>query len=917
MGQDESLLEVLRGYMAEAGYSPRGLAEATAARWPHAPVPHKTIDHWWHGRASRVHDETDLLKIAVTLGLNKARASRLLRAAGKPSLDALLARPADPERAALLAPWRFIAPHTFPAPLAAFVGRQDEVLAAAELLSSPHVRLLTLTGPGGVGKTRLALEIARTLLDTFPGGIFFVPLETLTADEEILAAIARAVRLPPGDAAAVAERLVARLQGRPTLFLLDNAEHFPTAGLQLFPLLEHASCVKALVTSRVLLRVRGEHEWRVSPLALPGAGLDLRALRAAPAIALFIARAREREPRFALTRENAAAVVVLCTRLEGLPLALELAAARVGEGSPEELLASYTSALDLAADDLLDVPSRQRSLRQTLAWGYGLLSPAQRRLFRALAVFAGGCTVPAATAVVGDDSAPPGATADGLAGLRDASLLERGPGASETVRYSMHTIIREYALEQIREAGEEEVLALRHCDWCIALAERVAAPLDGGPEGRAWLTVIGVEEANLRAALAWAHDHDPERGLRLAGALWPAWFARFGHADGRRWLRRCLDAAPDSSPWCARALQGLGFLALFDDLPAARAHLAGALALAEGTDDTARVAALHWQLAFACVTGGAPDEAAAHLTAGLALLGGDPPPGMRGPYGIVRGFVALARGDTAGAEAALVAADAAVQAAEQPLFRCIVLARLGALRLRRGQLTEAAAAFAALVELAEGVESWFYRFVGRSCLGQVREWAGALDAAEAEYASALALSIAAGGDRLERAMILLGQGRIALQRGEATLALVTLEECAALVAALDHSTLRRELALPLGLARWHGGDRACAAVQLAAALDLHIDGDTPNLARSLEALAGLAVANGSVANAAYWLGAATALRERARVPLRPVETPGTEYTRAAIRAALDHTSADAAEATGRALTPSEAVASARAWLAAR
>ena len=431
-------------------------------------------------------------------------------------------------------------PAPLPVPHGELVGREADAEAVLHLLGPEGTRHVTLTGPGGTGKTRLALAIAASLGPELTGGVVFVPLESVTDPALVPLALAQAAGLrDPGKDPL--PRLSAALRGRETLLVVDNAEQVVDAAPVLSALLREVPGLRLLVTSREPLRVALEREVRVPPLPLPRSGAEAEEALRSPAVALFVARSRAARPGFELTEQNAAAVGEICRRLDGLPLAIELAAARVRLLTPEALLSRLARPLDVLSSAARDLPDRQRTMRGTIAWGYGLLPEGERRLFRRLAVFAGGFTVETAEEVLGDDG-----VLDGIAALADKSLLVEEPAASGGARLSMLQTIREFARERLLEAGEGPPTGERHRRTFARLARELAPVLEGEGQREA-LERLDAEAANVRAALRSAVSAgDAESALGIAGALWWYWYLRGLYSEGRRWLGEALGLSADA-----------------------------------------------------------------------------------------------------------------------------------------------------------------------------------------------------------------------------------------------------------------------------------------------------------------------------------------------------------------------------------
>jgi predicted ATPase/DNA-binding XRE family transcriptional regulator len=429
------------------------------------------------------------------------------------------------------------------------VGREHARAAVAHLLQREGTRLLTLTGPGGVGKTRLAVQVAHSVREHYAGGVAFVDLAPLREARLVPSALAAALGVREQGRRSQREALVAHLRGRQLLVLLDNAEHLLAAVAEEVAALR-AACpgLRLLVTSRVALRLQGEQLYPVPPLALPALGNDLSvaALGEVPAVALFVQRARARRPDFALTGENAGAVAALCRRLDGLPLAIELAAARVGVLPPAALLARLDRALVVLTGGARDAPVRQQTLRNTIDWSYMLLSPEEQTLLARLSVFVGGCTLAAIEGVCGADAELD--VLERLTGLLDQSLVRQEGKAEDEPQFGMLETIRDYARERLAGSGEREAVRRRHAAWYLALAEQAATALQGSRRAL-WLSRLSREADNLRAALHWAQERgEAALGLRLALALTPFWKIQGQLTEGEHWLTAVLKSDAARAP---------------------------------------------------------------------------------------------------------------------------------------------------------------------------------------------------------------------------------------------------------------------------------------------------------------------------------------------------------------------------------
>jgi predicted ATPase/DNA-binding SARP family transcriptional activator len=583
LGEHVALVAELQALVAEHPYRERLHAQLMLALYRSGRQA-DALEAFRHARRTLVED----------LGLEPGRELQQLESAvltQDPVLDLLLAEPVRPRpRPAAVAP--------LPAPADPLIGREAVLDDAAALLADPGVRMITLTGPGGIGKTRLALELARREGSRFADGPRFVPLGTIDTPERVLPEIARVLDIPEDGTVA---DFVAGLE---LLLVADNLEQVVEVAPQLGELLAASPGSKLVTTSRAPLRLAGEHELPVPPLASESAR------------ELFVTRARAVDPRLELTPEDAEYVERICARLDGLPLAIELAAARSKVLSPPAILDRLERQLDLLTAGPRDAPARQRTLRAAIGWSYELLDDAARALFAELGVFVGGWTLETAEAVAGPDAL------DGIAALADQSLITRHGD-----RYEMFESIRAYALEQLTAAGGLDDARRRHARAFAALTEEAEEGIKG-PSQAPWFARLDADAGNLRAATAWALvDADTDTALRLAGGLVRFWAARGALTERREALATALAAGAGLPGPRVNALQAAGVMAAeAGDFDAAGVHFDAALQLARAVGDRARIARLQNDLATLAMYAGDHEQALRRYEEAAVILRelGDP-----------------------------------------------------------------------------------------------------------------------------------------------------------------------------------------------------------------------------------------------------------------------------------------------------
>ncbi len=618
--------------------------------------------------------------------------------------------------------------HNLPVQPTPLFGREREVADVEALFGQPDVRLLTLTGPGGIGKTRLALQVAAELGERFADGVFFIDLSAIADPALVAATIARVLRLRELGERPLNESLCLHLAGRHVLLVLDNFEQVVPAASLVAELLSACPSLHLLVTSREVLRLQSEHEYPVPPLALPnlttppgrGTPADLVAVTQSPAATLFVERARAARPDFRLSEANVRAVAEICARLDGLPLAIELAAARVKLMTPQAMLPRLSRRLMLLTDGPRDLPTRQRTLRDTIAWSDDLLTENERLMFRRLAIFAGGWTLEAVEGVCPIGRGLTGSVLDGLASLVDKSLVREHEENDGETRFSMLETIREYAIERLEASGEGDVLRAEHAAYYVALAER-AEPALTGPDQSEWLTRLEREHGNFRAALAWARESgNGALGLRLAVAIWRFWYTHGHVSEGLGWLETMLvmapeddgeddgeDAAEDVVAGAARRARGLYGAATLANIQGDDNHASEfferSLALSRDIGDNAAAAGALNALGVLVLQGGDVDRAITYFEESLALSRAVGDAWAVGRALVSLGQSAYVRGDHARATSYLRECLDLMRREGSQSYSAVALINLGHVMRAQGRHDRALALYREALDLSQGL----------------------------------------------------------------------------------------------------------------------------------------------------------------------------------------------------------------------
>lgn len=763
-------------------------------------------------------------------------------------------------------------PNNLPIQATPFIERGKEIARAGALLTRPEVRLLTLTGPGGTGKTRLGLQLAANVLGRFEDGAYFVPLAPISDPDLLAPTIARTLGVKEVGDQPLVESLKTYLRDKHMLLVLDNFEQLIKAAPILSELLAACPYLKLLITSRSAVHIYGQHEFPVPPMSLPPRRapraegdhtpqMPLEQLSQYEAVRLFVERAVAVKPDFAVTNDNAPAVAEICHRLDGLPLAIELAATRIKILPPQAMLVRLQSRLKLLTGGGLDLPARQQTLRGAIEWSYDLLAPEEQTLFRRLAVFVGGCTLHAAEEVCNLDTD----ILDVIHSLVDKSLIRQEEADSEP-RFWMLETIHEYALEKLAEHDETAALKNRHAQYFLTMVEEIEPKLRG-PEQFTWLTHLEKEHDNIRAALhRFVENGDAESGLRVTGALNRFWYVRGHITEGRRYTDEALATPGAAAGMAARgkALHNAGFLAsLQGDLEPARHFLEESLEIRRKLGDRHGIASSVNEL----------------------------------------GSTAYRRGDYPTARANFEESLAIRRTLDDKRAIAVPLNNLGVLAVEQGDYARARELY------EEGLR--IFRDLGdKHSVASLLHNLGIVVAQEGDFATARALyeeSLVLRrefGDKYGIAHVLHDLGIAAQQRGENAEARALYEESLA---------LRRDIGDKLGIG-WslvhladvarHEGEYAYATTLLRESIALFDEsGDKRGIAACLASIGSVAAAQAQPVQAARLLGASEGLFRAIGAVMSPIHRPGYDRDVAALRATLGEARFTAIWTEGQGIRP--------------
>lgn len=806
-------------------------------------------------------------------------------------------------------------PHNLPVQMTSLIGREQEIAAACAFCQCADRRLLTLTGAGGSGKTRLALAIGAELLPHFRDGVFFVSLASLREADLVLSSIAQALAIEEGTGQPLARQLQAALQKRCLLLILDNFEHVLAAGPLVSDLLAIAPHVKVIATSREILHLYGEHEFVVMPLKLPDRSFApaLEMVAQSAAVALFVERAQAVKATFSLTDENMHATAEICIRLDGLPLAIELAAARVKLQTPQEILSRLANSLKLLTGGAYNLPARQRTLRNTLDWSYNLLSEKEKSFFRCLGVFVGTWTVSAAhTIAIPEDEGEGEDVLDLLTSLVDKSLVRSVEDMSGETRFTLLETIREYALDYQEKHNELEETRRRHAQFYLCVAEAAESHLQGREQKRE-LQRLDREATQLWAALRWAIEcGEVLIGLRLASALSGYLQVRSSLTEGRNWLEEilALPGAEESTVLRAKVLYGAGVIAFMrNDLALARRRLEESKESAAIAEER-RIQGLSLaMLAQLELHQGKSDMALIYAEEGMQAIEGIDDRWCKGILHSIFGKIESKQSKFERACVRYHISLVLLRECGDVRYQADVMADLAHTMHLQGRLKTASFLYTKSLTLFEEIEDRWKQSTCLNGIGTILRLQGKYTEAQEHFEAGIALA-ASLGNRQERAVALIGLGQLAIGQGNmrqgarflkeslhltreightsgialllsglgelervsgnALDAVAYYEQCLELTRELDDKVTMVSALFGLGdIARTQQKHtEACTLLKQSLHLAWEI-GDRPGLAAALEVFAWYCRQIGLPERAVLFLGTAETVRDGLQIPLTP------------------------------------------------